>query len=292
MSENWEPARAGEVVVGVDGSENAMCAAEWAAAEAVARATTLALVHATSVPGQAAFEGGEIAERAREQGRALLRRAADRIRGRFPELGIRTEISAFTPARLLTELSNGASLVVTGARGHGGFGGMQVGSVSRKLSVHAHSPLVVVRDWLPYEMLDEVVLGVEPDQEPAPIRFAFEAAARYSATLHAVRVWHPQTLCSSVPGGCCEDLTQVKHEQISAVEGIIDSYAADHPEVKLEISTGRGNTVPVLTEAARGTRLLVVGADRHREPLSVGAGYVVDGLLAHAATPVAVIPIR
>ena len=292
MSENWEPARAGEVVAGVDGSENAMCAAEWAAAEAVARETSLALAHATSVPGQAALEVGEIADRAREQGRALLQRAVSRVRGRFPELDVRTEISDFTPARMLTELSNGASVLVTGARGLGGFGGMQVGSVSRKLALHAHCPLVVVRDWLPYEMLDEVVLGVEPDQEPAPIRFAFEAAARYSATLHAVRVWHPQTLYSSVPGGYCEDLTQVKHEQISAADGKLEPYAADHPEVKVEISTARGNTVPVLAEAARGTRLLVVGADRHRGPLSVGAGYVVDGLLAHAATPVAVVPIR
>jgi nucleotide-binding universal stress UspA family protein len=150
---------------------------------------------------------------------------------------------------------------------------------------------VVVRDWLPNEMLDEVVLGVEPDQEPAPIRYAFDAAARYSATLHAVRVWHPQTLYSSMPGGDCDDLTQIKRQQASAVEMELEQQAAAHPEVKVEISTGRGNTVPVLAEAARGTKLLVVGADRHRGPLSVGAGYVVDGLLAHAATPVAVVPI-
>lgn len=292
MSENWEPARAGEVVAGIDGSEHAMCAAEWAAAEAVARGTLLALVHATSVPGQASLENGEIVERAREQGRALLLRALGRVHDRFPDLSVRTEISAFTPARMLSELSTTASLVVTGARGRGGFGGMQVGSVSRKLAVYAHCPLVVVRDWLPHEMLDEVVLGVEPDQEPAPIRFAFEAAARYSAALHAVRVWHPQTLYSSVPGGYCEDLAQVKLEQIGAVEEKLEPHAADHPEVKVEISTGRGNTVPVLAETARGTRLLVVGADRYRGPLSVGAGYVVDGLLAHAATPVAVVPIR
>lgn len=291
MSENWEPARAGEVVAGVDGSENAMCAAEWAAAEAVARGTTLALVHATAVPGQG-LDDDEIAARAGEQGRALLLRARDRVRGRFPDLAVRTEISAFTPARMLAESSNTASLVVTGARGRGGFGGMQVGSVSRKLSVHSHCPLVVVRDWLPNELLDEVVLGVEPDQEPAPIRYAFEAAARYSATLHAVRVWHPQTLYTSVPGGYCEDLTQIRRQQIAAVETKLDRYAAEHPEVKVEISAGRGNTVPVLLEAARDTRLLVIGADRYRGPLSVGAGYVVDGLLAHAATPVAVVPIR
>ena len=52
----------------------------------------------------------------------------------------------------------------------------------------------------------------------------------------------------------------------------------------------RGNPVPLLIEAAHDTRLLVVGAHRHHGPLAVGAGYVVEGLLAHSPTPVAVVP--
>ena len=44
------------------------------------------------------------------------------------------------------------------------------------------------------------------------------------------------------------------------------------------------------SEAANGARLLVLAAHRHRAPLSVGAGYAVDGLIAHSPTPLAIIP--
>jgi hypothetical protein len=54
----------------------------------------------------------------------------------------------------------------------------------------------------------------------------------------------------------------------------------------------RGDTVPALINEATGARLLVVGARRARGPLSVGAGYVVQGLPSHSLTPVAAVPIR
>lgn len=51
------------------------------------------------------------------------------------------------------------------------------------------------------------------------------------------------------------------------------------------------NTVPLLIEASRGARLLVVGSHRRTSPLSIGAGYVDQGLLCHSLTPVAVVPV-
>ncbi|HTJ70435.1 MAG TPA: universal stress protein [Actinospica sp.] len=279
------------VVVGVDPSENALRAAEWAAAEAVARNVPLLLVHALHIPDVSVLEPDEYALRARADGAILVDRVAAEVRARVPGVSTRTEVSYLSPAHALTEFSRHAGLVVTGTRGHGGFAGMLVGSVSRRLAAHAHCPLVVVRGGLPGEPLNEVVLGVEPGQDAAPIRFAFAAAARYGALLHAVRVWHPHAVYSSVAGGYCEDLDQTRADEIGTVEKLLEPIAADFPGVPVQISAGRGNTVPVLTEAARDTWLLVVGAHRHRGPLSVGAGYVVDGLIAHSPTPVAVVPI-
>lgn len=46
----------------------------------------------------------------------------------------------------------------------------------------------------------------------------------------------------------------------------------------------------VLLDAARRGQLLVVGAHRRRGPFSMGAGYVIDGVIAHSPVPVAVIP--
>ena len=292
MTENSHAETSERVVVGVDESENAMRAADWAAREAAARGAPLVLLHAINTPDVIVPEQSALVSRVREEGRALLRHISERLRAGFPDLHLTAEVSDLTPAHALTELSENAALVVTGTRGHGGFAGMMVGSTSRKLAVHANCPLVVVRDGLPAETLEEVVLGVEPDQDPAPIRYAFAAAARYGAVLHAVRVWRPHAMYSSVAGGYCEDFTETRSVEIESVNKLLGPVAASHPEVRVEVSAARGNTVPVLVEAARGTRLLVVGSHRHRGPLAVGAGYVADGLLAHAVTPIAVVPIH
>jgi nucleotide-binding universal stress UspA family protein len=49
------------------------------------------------------------------------------------------------PAEVLIERSGEADLLVVGSRGHGGFLGMRLGSLSQHLVGHANCPVVVVR---------------------------------------------------------------------------------------------------------------------------------------------------
>jgi nucleotide-binding universal stress UspA family protein len=71
----------------------------------------------------------------------------------------------------------------------------------------------------------------------------------------------------------------------------VKALREEFPDVEVKISAHDANTVPALIAAALdGALLVVVGGHRRRGPLSAGAGYVVDNLIAHCPTPVAVVP--
>ncbi|MBR7834714.1 universal stress protein [Actinospica durhamensis] len=287
------------VIVGVDASAHAAHAAGWAAEEALRRGVPLTLVHAIDLPGASSWPVAPpaYAQFRRADGQKLLDAAAADVRARFPGLSVQTELSELSAAHTLSALSEEAALLVTGTRGHGGFTGLLLGSVSRKLAAHGHCPLVVVRaaaaetEAAPgAEAGDEVLLGVEPDQPESAVRFAFAAAARYGATLRAVRVWWPVAIYTGPSGGYYEDVTRTPAEEAADVEQLLAPVRAAFPQVKVEISAVRGNAVAELVDAARAARLVVVGAHRYHGPLAVGAGYVVEGMLAHSPVPVAVVP--
>jgi nucleotide-binding universal stress UspA family protein len=50
------------------------------------------------------------------------------------------------PVQVLTEQSTHALGLVVGSRGHGGFAGMVLGSVSQGVLHYAHCPVIVVPD--------------------------------------------------------------------------------------------------------------------------------------------------
>lgn len=283
----------GGVVVGVDGSPNASLAAAWAANEALLREESLTLVHALSVPNANAVKPSADVVHARDRGRDLLDGTVEAVHERFPDLPVDTLISDASPGAALHELSRHSALVVTGTRGHGGFPGMALGSVSRRLSAHTRCPLVVVpAEMTPEKPFADVVVGIEPHQAAAPITYAFDAAERYHAQLNAVRAWWPPKMHLPTADASRARLAESHSGQTQDLEALLEAFRSSYPKVDLGVMAWRGNAVPILTEAADGSRLLVVGAHRHRGPLAVGAGYVVDGVLAHSRTPVAVVPIR
>jgi nucleotide-binding universal stress UspA family protein len=281
------------VVVGVDSSGRSAFAAEWAAHEAQDRnVPVLHLVHAIGLPGAA---GGRVppsddAAAWRAAGVRLLETIGRRVRARYPDLIVTAEVSDHRAVETLVDLSREAELTVTATRGHGGFSGLLLGSVSLKLAAHAHGPAVIVRGDDNPELRNVIILGLEPDQAREPIEFAFASAAAVGASVHAVRGWDPIAGYgiggAAAPGGG----SATEHAAASDMDSLLRQSRAAYPDVPVSFEVIRGNPVPALAGAARGCRLLVIGAHRKRPGLSVGVGYVVHGLLSHAATPVAVVP--
>jgi nucleotide-binding universal stress UspA family protein len=132
----------GRIVVGVDGSENANRALEWAVDEAKYRAATLHLIHSWKFPPAMPLPDGGIAP-------ADIEGVANAILGEAKALipadvSVETEVANEFAARALIRASEGADLVVVGARGMGGFKGLLLGSVSQQVAHHARCPIVIV----------------------------------------------------------------------------------------------------------------------------------------------------
>jgi nucleotide-binding universal stress UspA family protein len=135
------------VIVGVDGSAQSILALRWACHRAetcgdVIRAVCTWSLGAsgedwTALPGAKA-EGQQRAERA-------LQAAVDAARCDYPAADIETLVVEGPAAHVLVEMSADADLLVVGSRGHGGFTGLLLGSVSIQCVHHSRCPVTVVR---------------------------------------------------------------------------------------------------------------------------------------------------
>jgi nucleotide-binding universal stress UspA family protein len=131
------------IVVGMDGSPHAMKALSWAATQARLTGWHLELVAAWEEPAPygmpLALAGVDLEANARE----LIDKAAADID--LPADRLHSRVVYGPPARMLVDMSADADLLVVGSRGHGGFAGMLLGSVSSYCVHHAKCPVVVVR---------------------------------------------------------------------------------------------------------------------------------------------------
>jgi nucleotide-binding universal stress UspA family protein len=154
MTESDLP-RKRRIVVGVDASEGATAALRWAVAEARLRKSRLRAVYAwtlsyprgegysylvgalDAVPYSGMSDQHQAAEELLERATAQVRREADGVE-------IEHHVIEGPAAEVLVGAAAEADLLVVGSRGHGGFVGLLLGSVSQQCAHRASCPVVIV----------------------------------------------------------------------------------------------------------------------------------------------------
>ena len=143
----------GIIVAGTDGSDGARAALAWALDEARRRNASLHVVHAwempvTAYPGPYFGARGIDIEAGLEAYRTNAEELGSEIRSWLAANGkdVTTSVSVLEGAATakLLEAATEADLLVLGARGHGGFSALLLGSVSDRCTRDAPCTVVIV----------------------------------------------------------------------------------------------------------------------------------------------------
>ncbi|MGX4693872.1 universal stress protein [Streptomyces sp. JNUCC 63] len=294
------------VVAGVDGSEESLAAAEWAAREAERRGRSLRLFHAWNWHPDPA-DGVRVDAARRRLARQVLSRAEDRVRGACPGVRLEEEQVLGPATTALLRAAGRAEVLVLGSRGLSGFTGFLVGSVALGTVARAGCPVVLVRAG--EEAADEhlpaadgsastrtgyrdVALGLNvavPCDEV--IEFAFRQAQLRRARLRAVYAWQQPSALSLGPGEIAlVDGPGRAEEWQGFLSAVLQVWRDKYPEVEVVETVVRDKPSTALVRAASGASLLVVGRRPSARPAGPHTGPVTHAAIHHAGCPVAVVP--
>lgn len=132
------------IVVGVDGSQQSHDALRWAAHLARVLAAQIDAVIAWEYPPALGWSVvPDDWDPAADMEKVLQETLTD-VFGDERPAGLRLQVSEGGAARVLVEACQGATMLVVGSRGHGGFTGVLLGSVSASVAEHAPCPVLII----------------------------------------------------------------------------------------------------------------------------------------------------
>lgn len=143
MSESRVDGSTSRFVVGVDGSDQSIAALRHARRMASALGAEVEVIIAWEWPYLA--DPQMIVGYAPEEDARLV--AEGVVREVYGEAGhVPIFVVEGPPAKVLIDAGQGAAMIVVGSRGHGGFAGLLLGSVSAAVAEHAQCPVLVVHE--------------------------------------------------------------------------------------------------------------------------------------------------
>jgi nucleotide-binding universal stress UspA family protein len=291
------------VVVGVDGSDAAFDALDWAACMAARSGLPLRIVHASLWERYEGYIPTTSPDRPAERvhSEAVLAMAAERAGRRASALKVMTDVAPDDAVTALLRAGQSADAVVVGSRGRGEFASLLLGSVGLGIAARAHCPVVVVRGR-PENVqgrLNRVTVGIAERERPSGPEYAAGAGAAANAfalrearlrgcELEAVHAWRFAAAEAAGEHGSPEDRARRAGELLD--EALGGASAAALPPVPVAHRVVEASPRKALLDASAHSDLLVVGARRRHGHFGMQLGLVNHAMLHHAQCPVAVVP--
>lgn len=278
---------AAPVVVGVDGSDTALDAIEWAAAEAAARGRPLRVVHSYARAAPVDPPGDPAVGDHRHAAEEVLDEAVARARAVAPDLSVARLLVAGPAVRVLVDQTRDATLVVLGRSRSGRMRGLLGRSTGARVAAHADCPVAVVGPFevvAPGPSAARVVVGIDGStRSDEAVGYAFEAAGRRGTGLTAVHAWAlhgPADL-----DGDADDRVANHDAQRRVLDDAVRTWSRRFPHVSVQAKLVRDHPGRALVAESAGAALTVLGCGGRGSAL----GPVGRMVLRHIHSPVAVL---
>ncbi|MFD0368010.1 universal stress protein [Streptomyces sp. NPDC059071] len=279
------------IAVGLDGTQQAAAAAEWAAEEALLRGAGVHLVYAREPVPETVLS---LMPRGSDDAWAeeMLSRTAAGLRERHPGLSVTTRLLPAGPVPALVAAAEESELLVLGSRALGSVAGYLLGSVGLTVAGAVERPVVLVRAGSGATApRGPVVVGTDVRQPmDAVLGFAFEEAAWRDFPVHVVYAEQLPLFAGLGPAMVPDIRLAVAPEIERSLEELLEPWRAKYPDVRTAARVVVGSAGLELVEAAGEAALVVVGRRTRRSVLGARIGSVAHAVLHHSPVPVAVVP--
>lgn len=247
------------LIVGIDGSQAAIRAAEWAIDEAVSREIPLRLIHVIHdhvEPAPTASVGNVQMEL--EYGETALRTASAAVAATGQPVKVETAILQGDPAETLIAESRDAEMIVVGSVGIGRFARALLGSTAAELAEAAHCPVAIIRTEQSEPKPDSALIVVAVNESPGNddvVRHAMEEAQLRHRPVLALGAWR-------------EDLGDMPNDELHRR---MQFWAQRYPGVTVHAAATHTDIAEFLALSDRQIQLAVIGStDADQVPFLIG----------------------
>lgn len=244
-----EPFTPPSIMIGVDGSPDAVRAALWAVPEALSRDIVLRLISvADSAP-----DG---------QPEQALKTAVAAVRSANADVKVEAAVLTGDPGQALLEQSRAAAMICVGAAGLRHLDHSRAGSTARMLATSAHCPVAVVRGSAGPE--DWVVVELDATSDSATVlQSGVEEARLRRAPLRVLGAWQSGVTDAHADTAIADGDRLVRAQ----LDRRLSEWKQRYPDLDVAPVAVHGSLLHYLERNAAKIQLIVVGAQN-----TVGAG--------------------
>jgi nucleotide-binding universal stress UspA family protein len=239
------PQSSQRIVVGIDGSDAAINAAKWAAAEAVSRNIPLRLIHA--IPRRPADAAGDD-NLDIEYAQASLRAADSALQAMGTPVKVECDVVRGSSESALVDESRAAAMVCVGSVGTGWVARRILGSTAETVAQQAHCSVAVIRGGHDAAEPDGGYIAVAVGKSAASdavLERGFHEACLREAPILAMGVWR-------------WGLGEIPYRQL---DRRLRPWVSQYREVHVQPAAARRGITEFLSRTEEPIQLAVVGSE-------------------------------